>query len=255
MRHARRITYGTDDVQTVVNSRLPRLAAAIALVAVTFAAPKLGAEDATQAAAYFPDRWTWDTREPAEAGLNSERLGEAIQFAKDHASTQDKDLAKAIAINISAEPFSDLIGPTKNRGDSNGIILKDGYIVAEWGDTRRVDMTFSVTKTYLSTTADWRWTAGCFATYTIRYRPTSTTATSTRRTTLRSPGTNSSTRPANGKARCGANRIGPTAGTAPCASSRTLARAGSITTCASIVWRWRCCTSGAARCRRCCAKK
>jgi CubicO group peptidase (beta-lactamase class C family) len=33
------------------------------------------------------------------------------------------------------------------------MILKDGYIVAQWGDIDRVDMTFSVTKSYLSTVA------------------------------------------------------------------------------------------------------
>jgi CubicO group peptidase (beta-lactamase class C family) len=31
------------------------------------------------------------------------------------------------------------------------MILKEGYIIAEWGDIDRVDMTFSVTKSYLST--------------------------------------------------------------------------------------------------------
>ena len=34
-----------------------------------------------------------------------------------------------------------------------GIILKGGYIVAEFGDTDREDMTFSVTKSYLATVA------------------------------------------------------------------------------------------------------
>ena len=29
-------------------------------------------------------------------------------------------------------------------------VIKDGYIIASWGDTKRVDMTFSVTKSYLS---------------------------------------------------------------------------------------------------------
>jgi CubicO group peptidase (beta-lactamase class C family) len=33
------------------------------------------------------------------------------------------------------------------------MIIKDGYIVAQWGDVDRVDMTFSVTKSYLSTIA------------------------------------------------------------------------------------------------------
>jgi CubicO group peptidase (beta-lactamase class C family) len=32
-----------------------------------------------------------------------------------------------------------------------GIIIRNGYIVAEWGDPNRIDMTFSVTKSFLST--------------------------------------------------------------------------------------------------------
>ena len=33
------------------------------------------------------------------------------------------------------------------------MIFKRGYLVASWGDTRRVDMTISVTKSFLSTMA------------------------------------------------------------------------------------------------------
>lgn len=36
---------------------------------------------------------------------------------------------------------------------ANGIILRHGYIVEEWGDTHAVDMTHSVTKTFLSAVA------------------------------------------------------------------------------------------------------
>jgi CubicO group peptidase (beta-lactamase class C family) len=35
----------------------------------------------------------------------------------------------------------------------SGLILRHGYIVAEWGDPARVDMTFSVSKSYLATIA------------------------------------------------------------------------------------------------------
>ena len=51
---------------------------------------------------------------------------------------------------FSTEPYHSIKGPTKKRGESNGLIIKDGYIIASWGDTKRVDMTFSVTKSYLS---------------------------------------------------------------------------------------------------------
>ncbi|MEM9181969.1 MAG: serine hydrolase, partial [Pseudomonadota bacterium] len=44
------------------------------------------------------------------------------------------------------------MGPFKTRGPATGLIIKDGYIVADWGQPDRVDMTFSVTKTFLSST-------------------------------------------------------------------------------------------------------
>lgn len=46
-----------------------------------------------------------------------------------------------------------ILGPYKDWAATSGLILRHGYIVAEWGDTRRVDMTFSVAKSYLSTVA------------------------------------------------------------------------------------------------------
>ena len=49
------------------------------------------------------------------------------------------------------EPFDDPIGPFKPRGPQTGIILRHGYLVAEWGEPKRVDMTFSVTKSFVST--------------------------------------------------------------------------------------------------------
>ena len=45
------------------------------------------------------------------------------------------------------------MGPTKERGGPAGLIIKNGYIVAQWGDVNRVDMTNSVTKSFLSTIA------------------------------------------------------------------------------------------------------
>ena len=33
--------------------------------------------------------------------------------------------------------------------DLNGLVVHRGYIVAEWGDTARTDMTHSITKTFL----------------------------------------------------------------------------------------------------------
>jgi CubicO group peptidase (beta-lactamase class C family) len=58
------------------------------------------------------------------------------------------------------EPFDTPIGPVKARGALNGIIVHRGQIVAEWGETTRVDMTFSVTKSFLSTVVGLAWQKG-----------------------------------------------------------------------------------------------
>src|SRR5216684_3120775 len=47
-------------------------------------------------------------------------------------------------------PWNEIIGEVAPRGAPNGLVLHRGLIVAEWGDTARVDMTFSVAKSYLS---------------------------------------------------------------------------------------------------------
>ena len=60
------------------------------------------------------------------------------------------------------EPGFEIKGPTQSRQGPNGIIIKDGYIVGKWGDVNRVDMTFSVTKSYLSTVAGIAYQKGLF---------------------------------------------------------------------------------------------
>ncbi len=46
--------------------------------------------------------------------------------------------------------FAAVIGPVRPRGEPNGLVLRGGQAVAEWGDTTRPDMTFSVAKSYLA---------------------------------------------------------------------------------------------------------
>ena len=58
-------------------------------------------------------------------------------------------------IGVADEPeaLDDVLGPVLPRGGPNGLIVREGYIAAEWGDTSRVDMTFSVAKSYLAVLA------------------------------------------------------------------------------------------------------
>lgn len=50
-------------------------------------------------------------------------------------------------------PHNQLLGPVFTRGDACGIVQQGDRILAQWGDTSRADMTFSVTKTYLALVA------------------------------------------------------------------------------------------------------
>ena len=102
---------------------------------------------------YFPERGQWEEKTPTSFKIDSQKLQEAIDFAKTNEYSGAKDLRQAILKGFEREPYHKILGPTKKRGNPAGVILKDGYIIAQWGDTERVDMTFSVTKSYLSTMA------------------------------------------------------------------------------------------------------
>ena len=107
-----------------------------------------------QQAYYFPERNAeWQERPPSSFNLNETKLNEALNFAKGNEYSGSRDLRIAILKGFEREPFHQILGPTKKRGGPAGIILKNGYIVQKWGDIKRVDMTFSVTKSFLSTVA------------------------------------------------------------------------------------------------------
>ncbi|MGY8914385.1 MAG: serine hydrolase domain-containing protein [Flavobacteriales bacterium] len=107
-----------------------------------------------QASYYFPSKnATWEQKSAAEFKINNQSLDGAVNFAKANEYSGPRDLRIAILEGFKSEPFHDILGPTKERGGPSGMILKNGYVIKEWGDTKRVDMTFSVTKSFLSTIA------------------------------------------------------------------------------------------------------
>uniref|UniRef100_UPI00404883FA serine hydrolase domain-containing protein n=2 Tax=Roseivirga sp. TaxID=1964215 RepID=UPI00404883FA len=112
---------------------------------------------------YFPERGKWESKAPQSLGLNASKLSEAVKYAEANEYSGSKDLRIAILEGFKAEPFHKIAGPTRKRGGPAGVIIKDGYIVAQWGDVNRVDMTFSVTKSYLSTMAGLALDAGLIA--------------------------------------------------------------------------------------------
>ena len=101
---------------------------------------------------YYPDS-IWQTEKPDEVKMNAQRLDSAVSFAMHNDSKTNYNLRIANMEAYADEPDYRILGPMKDRGKPAGLIIRNGYIVVEWGDVKRVDMTFSVTKSYLSTVA------------------------------------------------------------------------------------------------------
>jgi CubicO group peptidase (beta-lactamase class C family) len=100
---------------------------------------------AQRAATYFPPVGRWEKKAPAELGFDAGKLQQAIEYAQAHDSTWDfeKDQLRT---------FGTPLGPVpKQRAATNGIILRHGFIAAEFGDTKANDPVYSVAKSFLST--------------------------------------------------------------------------------------------------------
>jgi CubicO group peptidase (beta-lactamase class C family) len=109
---------------------------------------------------YFPPSGQWERRSPEQMGIDADRLQTAVEFAVASENPALRDLEANHPMSWGAEPFDEPLGPFRQRGSQTGLIIKDGYIVAEWGDIKRVDMTFSVTKSFLSATVGLAFDAG-----------------------------------------------------------------------------------------------
>ncbi len=105
---------------------------------------------ATAQGVYFPPSNDWQKRDSKSSGFDPAKLKEAIDFAIDSDAKSPRDQELGQIISFGREPFGEAVGPFQTRGDATGVIVKDGYIVAEWGEPFRVDMTHSVTKSFLT---------------------------------------------------------------------------------------------------------
>src|SRR5436190_2650153 len=140
------------------------LTAAVVVLGVTAALAPLSAQRpaARDAASgpYFPERFDWQHRKPQELGMDPARIDEAVQVSIARENPGPKDMTLFLHGSFAKEPFSTIVGPVRDRGGASGVITRRGYIVAEWGDPKRVDITNSVTKTFLTTVVGLAWQRG-----------------------------------------------------------------------------------------------
>ena len=101
----------------------------------------------------------WEHIGPAEAGFDPAALAAAIDFATAHESPWPKSLFYPDGRYVGnvewneTGPWSEVVGPVRERGGPAGLILKAGRVAAAWGDNTRPDVTFSIAKSYLAVLA------------------------------------------------------------------------------------------------------
>lgn len=133
--------------------------AAITLALALALAPRLSAQEP-----YYPGPGdAWERRAPEQVGMDAAALEEAVSYAQASEVESPRDLEENHYLSFGREPLGEPTGPFKPRGDATGIIVRHGYLVAEWGEPHRVDMTFSVTKSFLSTTVGVAYDRGLIA--------------------------------------------------------------------------------------------
>lgn len=111
---------------------------------------------------YFPGRGRdWAQVAPETAGMDPGAVKAAVDFAQAQETLWPRSIDDYYVREMKEPPpWNAIIGPVRDRGGPAGMILRGGRIVAEWGDTGRADMTFSVAKSYVSTCVGLAWDQG-----------------------------------------------------------------------------------------------
>lgn len=100
---------------------------------------------------YFPSADLWEMKDPSLMGVDTAKLNAAIRFAIEKESKNPRSMEESHNRSFAKEPHGEAVGPFADRGDATGVLIYKGYIIAQWGEPYRVDMTHSVTKSFLST--------------------------------------------------------------------------------------------------------
>jgi CubicO group peptidase (beta-lactamase class C family) len=97
---------------------------------------------------YYPPAGSWEKKAPADVGMDAAKLEAAIAFAQTRETNWPRDFSTQNKI------FGTPLGPVaKSRAGTNGLVIRNGYVVGEFGDTNNVAPTYSVAKSMLATVA------------------------------------------------------------------------------------------------------
>ena len=131
--------------------RVPRsiVLSLIALAGVASISAQVAERPATRRpsahAAYFPTRDHWETRTPADLGMDAALLTQAIEYAK----TRDTSWGKTDYMADQIRTFGRPGERPPSHGPTNGVIVRHGTSSSAFGDTKASNP-YSGAKSYLS---------------------------------------------------------------------------------------------------------
>ena len=110
----------------------------------------------------------WNVNDPHKVGIDDALFSKAIYFAIPNELIMDRDLGAALEQGHIEDPWpiGKTIGTIKRKKLSSAAILRGGEFVKTWDDVDYVDMTFSISKSYLSLAWGLRLRMVFFRTYT-----------------------------------------------------------------------------------------
>ena len=144
----------------ISSARTAILAVIILLCAVSLRAQTKAKQELPSL--YYPPCGDWECKQPESVGADTVLLNKAVRYAIENEIDYPKDLRIPILQAYGREPGFRIMGPVTDRGGTAGVVIVKGYIVASWGDLEKPDLTFSATKSYLSTVAGLAWDEGLF---------------------------------------------------------------------------------------------
>lgn len=98
-----------------------------------------------------PSGQAWPEAPADLAGMDWMWLEEAARFASENEIAWPQDLRLHLESGyFEPPPHNEILGPIEPRGPANGLVLRNGFKIATWGETDQADYTFSAAKSYLS---------------------------------------------------------------------------------------------------------
>ena len=91
---------------------------------IAFLAAVLTVLPSALAAQYVPERGAWETRQPAEVGMNAARVQAAVDYAIAHEADRPRDQEEGQNQSFGREPFGFGVGPFKVRSGAAGVIVR-----------------------------------------------------------------------------------------------------------------------------------